>query len=93
MNETSDPVGLVEYITQNLVTHPDDVSVTTIDSSDSLILELRVHPEDIGTVIGKGGRIARAIRNLLQAISVKTMINKAGETVHYRRIVLEIVDE
>ena len=92
MTAVSDPIGLVEFITQNLVNHPDEVKVTPIASSDSLVLELRVNPDDVGIVIGKGGRIAKAIRNLLQAISIKEIINEEGKTIQFRRIVLEIID-
>ncbi len=73
---------LIEYIAKSLVDDPSAVSVNVIESEKSLILELRVAPEDIGKVIGKHGRIAKAIRTVLSASSVKSG----------KRAVLEILD-
>ncbi len=89
----ADPVALVEYITRSLVKHPDDVAVVPIKGPSSLVLELRVHREDIGIVIGKGGRIAKAMRLLLNAISVKKVVLEDGTVERYSKIILEIVDE
>jgi len=63
---------LVEYIVKSLVDHPDQVVVSVVEGEKSTILELRVAPEDIGKVIGKHGRIAKAIRTVLQAATAKT---------------------
>jgi predicted RNA-binding protein YlqC (UPF0109 family) len=63
---------LVEYIVKNLVDDPGSVAVSVIEGEKSTILELRVAPEDIGKVIGKHGRIAKAIRTVLQAAAAKT---------------------
>ena len=49
---------LLTYIAQNLVEHPDSVTVTEIAGAGETILELRVHPDDMGKVIGRQGRIA-----------------------------------
>lgn len=73
---------LIEYIAKSLVDDPSAVSVNVIEAEKSLILELRVAPEDIGKVIGKHGRIAKAIRTVLSASSVKSG----------KRAVLEILD-
>ncbi len=54
-------------IAQSLVNHPEDVSVTEVPGDDSVTLELRVNPEDMGKVIGKQGRIAKAIRTVVKA--------------------------
>ena len=54
-------------IAQSLVNHPEDVSVTEVPGEDSVTLELRVNPEDMGKVIGKQGRIAKAIRTVVKA--------------------------
>lgn len=62
---------LVAFIARSLVDHPESVSVNQIDGPDSTIVELRVAPEDMGKVIGKQGRIAKAIRNLVKAATVK----------------------
>ncbi len=62
---------LVKYIAENLVDHPDKVKVTLKESDHSTIIELSVAPDDMGKVIGKQGRIARAIRTVVKAASVK----------------------
>jgi len=73
---------LVEYIANTLVDDPSEVLVNQIEGEKSTILELRVAPEDLGKVIGKHGRIAKAIRTVLSASSTKTG----------KRVVLEILD-
>ena len=62
---------LVEYIAKSLVNNPSEVSVNIIEGEKSTILELRVASGDIGKVIGKHGRIAKAIRTILQASTAK----------------------
>lgn len=61
---------LLEVIARNLVDHPDQVSVNEVNEERALILELKVAPEDMGKVIGKQGRIAKAIRTVVKAASV-----------------------
>ncbi|MDR1788431.1 MAG: KH domain-containing protein [Treponema sp.] len=73
---------LVEFIAKKLVDNPDQVAVSMVEGEKADILELRVAPEDIGKVIGRQGRIAKAVRTLLQAASSGTN----------RRTVLEILD-
>ncbi|MFP4372923.1 MAG: KH domain-containing protein [Spirochaetaceae bacterium] len=73
---------LVRYIARSLVDEPDEVEVNMIEGEKSTILELKVSPSDIGKVIGKHGRIAKAIRTVLSAASTKTG----------KRVVLEILD-
>jgi hypothetical protein len=73
---------LVEYIAKSLVDSPSSVAVNVIEGEKSTILELKVAPDDIGKVIGKSGRIARAIRTILGAAAAKTE----------KRVVLEILD-
>lgn len=63
--------NLLEYLARSLVDHPDEVKVSQIDGERSVILELRVSPEDMGKVIGKQGRIAQALRTLVKAAAVK----------------------
>ncbi|MCD8249263.1 MAG: KH domain-containing protein [Lachnospiraceae bacterium] len=60
---------LVEVIAKALVDHPDEVSVTETSKGSTTILELRVAPSDMGKVIGKQGRIAKAIRSVVKAAS------------------------
>ena len=62
---------LLTYIAQNLVEHPEQVSVNQMDGESGIVLELRVAPEDMGKVIGKQGRIAKAIRAVVKAAAVK----------------------
>jgi predicted RNA-binding protein YlqC (UPF0109 family) len=73
---------LVEYIAKSLVDNPSAVQVNVVEGEKSTILELRVAPEDIGKVIGKQGRIAKAIRTILHAATVNSG----------KRTVLEILD-
>lgn len=73
---------LIEYVAKSLVDDPAGVSVNVVEGEKSTILELRVSPDDIGKVIGKHGRIAKAIRTVLAAAAVKSG----------KRAVLEILD-
>ena len=63
---------LVEYIAKNLVDQPDAVRVTEREEDNSFILELTVAPDDMGKVIGKQGRIAKAIRTVVKAATTKS---------------------
>ncbi|KUG04607.1 kh domain rna binding protein ylqc [hydrocarbon metagenome] len=62
---------LVEYIARSLVDNPDAVQVTEIEGERSIIIELRVAPDDMGKVIGKQGKIAKSIRTLTKATAAK----------------------
>ena len=62
---------LVEVIAKSLVEHPDEVVVTETENEKSIVVELRVAPSDMGKVIGKQGRIAKAIRSVVKAASSK----------------------
>lgn len=73
---------VVETIAKALVDHPDEVVVSEIDREGATVLELRVASEDLGKVIGKQGRTARAMRTLLRASGMKLR----------RRIGLEILE-
>jgi predicted RNA-binding protein YlqC (UPF0109 family) len=73
---------LVEYIVKSLVDDPASVELTVIEREKSTTLELKVAPNDIGKVIGRHGRIAKAIRTVLQAAGTR-----GG-----KRTVLEILD-
>ena len=64
-------VELVKYIAQSLVEKPEAVDVREVETDDSIVIELRVDPDDMGKVIGKQGRIAKAIRTVVKAASVK----------------------
>lgn len=58
----------LEHLVKGIVDHPDDVRVRMVDSRRGKRLEIRVHPEDLGTVIGRGGRTARALRQVITSI-------------------------
>jgi predicted RNA-binding protein YlqC (UPF0109 family) len=62
---------LLELIAKALVDNPDEVSVSEVGGEQTIILELRVAQEDLGKVIGKQGRTARAIRTILSAAGMK----------------------
>ena len=63
---------LVEVIAKALVDHPDEVVVTEREEGDDIILELKVASQDMGKVIGRQGRIAKAIRSVVKAASTRT---------------------
>lgn len=73
---------LVEFVAKALVEQPDQVHVETVEDPAATTLKLRVAPGDLGRVIGKQGRTARAIRTLLHATAAKAK----------RRVVLEILE-
>jgi uncharacterized protein len=73
---------LIKYIAQALVDNPDKVEVTEVIGEQTSVIELRVAKEDLGKVIGKQGRTAKAIRTILSAASTKI----------HKRSVLEIIE-
>jgi len=72
---------LLEYVARNLVDSPDEVRVTRSERDGAVVLELHVAQDDLGKVIGRHGRMARALRTVIRASGAKT-----GE-----RVLLEIV--
>jgi len=73
---------LIKYIAQALVDKPEEVSVSEVEGNQTSVLELKVAKEDLGKVIGKQGRTARAMRTILSAASAKVK----------KRTVLEIIE-
>jgi hypothetical protein len=73
---------LVEFVAKALVDHPDQVRVDAVEDSTTTTLKLSVAPGDLGRVIGKQGRTARAMRTLLHATAARAK----------RRVVLEILE-
>lgn len=73
---------LVAFLAKELVEHPDEVSVTQVEGEKSIILELHVAQSDMGKVIGRQGRVAKALRTVIKAAAPR-----GGKLVH-----LEIVD-
>jgi predicted RNA-binding protein YlqC (UPF0109 family) len=66
----NDVKDLVLTIVQPLVTHPEDIKLTIEESDEFLEYNLSVHPDDIGRVIGKQGRVAKAIRTIVYSVRV-----------------------
>ena len=62
---------LLKYLAQSLVEAPDQVSVTRVENEQNIVLELRVAEADMGRVIGKQGRIAKAIRTVIKAATAR----------------------
>ncbi|MDD5936373.1 MAG: KH domain-containing protein [Clostridiales bacterium] len=62
---------LVQVIAMSLVDHPEEVVVTETETERSIVVELKVAPEDMGKVIGKQGRIAKSIRTVVKAAATK----------------------
>ena len=62
---------LILFLAKSLVEHPDDVKVTETEGPDAIIIELNVAPDEMGKVIGKQGRIAKAIRSVVKAATLK----------------------
>jgi len=72
---------LIEYIAKSLVDDPSQVTVSEVEGANSIIVELHVASEDMGRVIGRGGRVANSMRTLLRVIAAK----------EGKRVTLEIV--
>ncbi|MBL8131138.1 MAG: KH domain-containing protein [Anaerolineae bacterium] len=73
--------GMVEYVAKSLVDDPTAVRVRRRETASSLIIELRVGSDDMGRMIGRGGRVANALRTLL----------RAAETPRSKRVILKIL--
>lgn len=73
---------LVQFMAEALVDEPEKVQVNVVESENSIILELKVAPEDIGKVIGKSGRTAKAMRTIISAAATKLK----------KRSILEIIE-
>lgn len=72
----------LEYVVSFMVDHPDEVRIEEDESRGTIIYELVVHPDDVGKVIGRGGRIARAIRTVVKAAAAR----------ENRNVLVEIID-
>lgn len=59
----------LEHLVKGIVDHPADVAVSSEDTARGEVLEVRVHPDDLGRVIGRGGRTAKALRTLVSALA------------------------
>ncbi len=74
---------LLEYLAKGLVAHPDEVRVEQVEDADATVLELSVADDDYGSVIGRGGRTASALRTVVKCAGVKQK----------RRVFLDIVED
>jgi len=72
----------LEHLVKGIVDHPDDVQVDLLSNRRGKTLEVRVHPDDLGKVIGRGGRTANALRNVVKAAAVR----------EDRKVLVDIVD-
>jgi len=72
---------LVKFIAESLVDYPELVEVNEIEKSNTIIIELRVAPDDMGKIIGKQGKIAKAMRTVVKAVATK----------ENKRVILEII--
>jgi Predicted RNA-binding protein (contains KH domain) len=72
---------LVKYIAENLVEHPDEVKVKSRSNGRTTTVELSVAEQDMGKVIGKQGRIAKSIRKVVKAASMKQRLNTIVEII------------
>lgn len=81
MNSDASMQALVEFIAKSLVDDPSQVYVSEIEGESSVILELRVGPEDMGRIIGRGGRTVNAMRTLIRVLAAK----------QGKRVTLEVV--
>lgn len=73
---------LLEFLTKALVEHPDEVAVEELEEDGDLVYEITVADDDLGRVIGKGGRVANAIRSVAKAAAVRIE----------RRVIVDILD-
>ncbi len=82
MSQDTELKDLIEYVARALVDEPEKVSVTSVESDTSVIIELRVSAEDVGKVIGKSGQTAKALRKILSAAATK----------HSKKSLLQIIE-
>ncbi len=73
---------LLEYVVKSLVNNPENVRIEEEENGDEVVFSVYVDPSDMGRIIGKGGRIAKAVRALMKAASFK----------ENKRVIVDIVD-
>ncbi len=74
--------GLLEYLAKSIVDNPDSVTIEEFESGKTVHLDLRVHPDDIGRVIGKRGRVANSMRAILRVVAAR----------NGKRVEMDVVD-
>ena len=82
MYKDPDLKDLIEFIAKALVDDPENVHVEAVESETSVIIDLKVHPDDVGKVIGKSGQTAKALRKILSAAATK----------HHKKSLLQIIE-
>jgi predicted RNA-binding protein YlqC (UPF0109 family) len=75
------PEKYIEFIIKNLVNYPEDIKISRIDGTKETIIEIRVHQEDVGKVIGKNGSVVRALRTIVSAIGNREKKNYILEVI------------
>jgi len=75
------PEKYIEYLIKNLVNHPEYIKINRIDGTKETIIEIRVHQEDVGKVIGKNGSVVRALRTIVSAVGNREKKNYILEVI------------
>lgn len=74
--------AFIEYVVKSVVDHPEDVKIDQIERGGATVYQLKLHPDDVGKIIGKGGVMINAMRSLVQAASAKKGIRSLIEVVN-----------
>ena len=90
-SNTVDPVSLLSFVVNSLLGSDADFTIQPIVGPYSLILELKLRADDVGRLVGKNGKIAKAVRHVLQSIPNKNVLID-GKVEKFRKITLEIID-
>jgi len=75
------PEKYIEFIIKNLVNHPEEIKINRIDGTKETIIEIRVHQDDVGKVIGKNGSVVRALRTIISAVGNREKKNYILEVI------------
>ncbi len=75
------PEKYIEFIIKNLVNHPEEIKINRIDGTKETIIEIRVHQDDVGKVIGKNGSVVRALRTIVSAVGNREKKNYILEVI------------
>ncbi|MCS7205530.1 MAG: KH domain-containing protein [Leptospiraceae bacterium] len=76
-----EPVKYLDYVIRGLVQHPEEVKIQKVEGTQETIIEIRVHPDDVGKIIGKNGSVIRAIRMIIQAVNNRDKKNYSVEII------------
>ncbi len=81
MQRTLTPELYIEYIIKSLATYPNEVKVNRIEGSKEIVIEIKVHNDDVGKIIGKNGSVIRAIRTIVNAVGNRERKNYIVEII------------